>query len=301
MKPIVPDTNLYCINVGNFLNTWVYNNEDICFLVDPGPSNTTNLLKENLDSLKIGNKDLDYILLTHVHVDHAGGVGKLLNFFPQSKVICHPKGIKHLINPKKLWEGSLKVLGKEAEYYGKIDPVPEDRILSLKTIHNGEIKVVETLGHAPHHQSYIFKYFLFIGEACGHNYPSEKAIFIRPATPPIFDYDIYISSLQKLLKLDLSGFKICFPHFGMRDNAAMIIKIAQDQIKTWLKVINSFYNERNQPKFMEHLFTELLKVDKIYSNLKLLDKEIQLREPFIMRQSIAGIIGYIEKKRKYTS
>ena len=301
MKAIIPYTNLYCVNVGNFLNTWVYKDENLCFLVDPGPSSTTKLLKKNLEQLKIGNNDLEYIFLTHVHIDHAGGAGKLLSSFPHSKIICHPNGIKHLINPKKLWEGSLRVLGKAAEIYGKIEPVPEDRIQFQETIYNGSIKVVETPGHSPHHQSYLFKDILFVGEACGHSYSSEKINFIRPATPLIFDYDVYLSSLQNLINLDLYDFKICFPHFGMRDNASLMIKIAHDQIQTWLKVINSLYDIRKRSNFMELLFAELLRVDKIYSNLRLLDKEIQSREPFIMRQSVAGIIGYIEKKRKYAS
>ena len=298
MKAKSSDTNLSSINVGNFLNTWVYKDEKMCFLVDPGPTISINSLQRDLEQLKIGKNDLDYILLTHPHIDHGGGTGNLLSFFPHSKVICHPKGIKHLINPKKLWEGSLKVLGKAAEFYGKIEPVPEDRIQFQKSIYNGLVRVVETPGHSPHHQSYLFKNILFVGEACGHNYSSEETIFIRPATPPTFDYDIYLSSIQKLLNLDLTGFKICFPHFGMRDNAAMMIKIAHDQIKTWLKVINSLYDKRKQSNFMELLFAELLRANKIYSNLKFLDKEIQSREPFIMKQSVAGIIGYMEKKRK---
>lgn len=292
------DSNLKCINLNNFINTWVYNSKKLCFLVDPGPTVFINSLKKSLDYLKIKKNDLDYILLTHPHIDHAGGVGILLNSFPQAKIICHPRAIKHLINPKKLWEGSLKVLGKAAEFYGKIEPVPENRISYQEKIENGLIRVIETLGHSPHHQSYLFKNILFVGEACGHNYPSDKIIYIRPATPPIFDYDIYISSIQKLLNLDLTGYKICFPHWGMKDSAAMMIEIAYNQIVTWLRVIKSLYDKRKQPNFMELLFQELLKADTIFSNLKLLDQEIQSREPFSLRQSVAGIIGYIEKKEE---
>lgn len=292
------DTHLFCVNVGNFLNTWVYSSNDLCFLVDPGPSVSINSLKKALKRLKIGKNDLDYILLTHPHIDHAGGVGNLLNFFPQSIMICHPKGIKHLINPKKLWEGSLKVLGNAAQFYGKIEPVPEDRIQYQENFGNGEIKTIETLGHSPHHQSYLFKNFLFVGEACGHNYPSDDVIYIRPATPPIFDYNIYLASIEKLIKLDLSNYKICFPHFGMRDNAALIIKIAKSQIITWMRVVDLLYNERKQPNFMNHLIAELKSHDNIFANLNLLSQERQTREPFILRQSIDGIIGYIEKNRK---
>jgi len=292
------DSNLKCINLDNFINTWVYISDSLCFLVDPGPTVFINSLKKSLDHLKIKKNDLDYILLTHPHIDHAGGVGKLLNFFPKAKIICHPKGIKHLVNPKKLWEGSLRVLGKEAEFYGKIEPVPENRIKYQENIEKGLIKVIETLGHSPHHQSYLFKDILFVGEACGHHYPSDEVIYIRPATPPIFEYDIYISSIQKLKNLDLIGTKICFPHWGMRDNAAKIINITHDQITTWLTVIESLFDKRKESNFMELLFLELLKKDEIFSNLKHLDQKIQSRESFTIRQSVGGIIGYIERKRK---
>jgi glyoxylase-like metal-dependent hydrolase (beta-lactamase superfamily II) len=291
------ESNLNCINL-DFINTWVYNSEDLCFLVDPGPTVTINSLKNSLDQLKIKKNDLNYILLTHPHIDHAGGVGKLLNFFPYSKIICHPKGIKHLINPKKLWEGSLRVLGKAAEYYGIIEPVPEDRIEYKEELENGQIKIIETLGHSSHHQSYLFKDILFVGEACGHHYPLDDVIFIRPATPPIFEYDIYISSIQILKDLDLREYKICFPHWGMRDNAAMMINIAYDQIKIWFKVIESLYDKRKQSNFMDLVYLELLKKEKIFSNLNRLEQEIQSKEPFTIRQSVAGIVGYIDRKRK---
>ena len=190
------------------------------------------------------------------------------------------------------------MLGKEAEFYGKIEPVPENRIKYQENIEKGLIKVIETLGHSPHHQSYLFKDILFVGEACGHHYPSDEVIYIRPATPPIFEYDIYISSIQKLKSLDLIGHKICFPHWGMRDNAAKIINITHDQITTWLTVIESLFDKRKESNFMELLFLELLKKDEIFSNLKHLDQKIQSRESFTIRQSVGGIIGYIERKRK---
>ncbi|MHA2008862.1 MAG: MBL fold metallo-hydrolase [Promethearchaeota archaeon] len=291
------DVNLKYINLGNFINSWVYKSDELCFLVDPGPTVTINSLKKGLDYLDINKNDLKYIFLTHPHIDHAGGAGKLLNLFPQAKIMCHPNGIRHLINPKRLWEGSLKVLGKAAEFYGKIEPVPEDHIFFQENIENGLIKVIETLGHSPHHQSYLFKNILFVGEACGHHYPTGEIMYIRPATPPIFDYDKYVSSLQKLINLQLEGFKICFPHWGTRDNAALIIKIAYDQINTWLEVIESIYDKRKEPNFMELIFMELKKADKIFANLELLSQEVQSREPFTMRQSVAGIIDYIEKKR----
>ncbi len=291
-------TNLHYVNIGNFLSTWVYKDENLCFLVDPGPNFTVKLLKKNLEHLKIGYNDLDYILLTHVHIDHAGGVGNLIESFPRSKIICHPNGINHLINPERLWKGSLKVLGKAAELYGKIKPVPKDRIQFQENVGNGTITVIETLGHAPHHQSYLFDKTLFIGEATGFNFSTPEFIYMFPATPPIFDYNIYVESIQKLLSMELSDHRICYPHFAMRDDAHLMIKHAYKQISTWLKVINSLYDKREDINFMENVISELKKEDHIFTNSKLLDKKKQLGEPIAVRTSINGILGYIEKKRK---
>ncbi len=281
----------------NFLSTWVYKDEDLCFVVDPGPTSVINSLKQTLSSLGVGELDLNYILLTHIHIDHAGGVGKLLSFFPQAQVICHQRGIKHLINPEKLWEGSVKVLGKVVEMYGKIVPVPEDKIQFQESVADGKIKVIETLGHAPHHQSFLFKEYLFAGEAAGVHVKSEEGFHIRPATPPVFNYDNTISSIQRLLKENLIHHKICYSHFGMRDNADKMIKFAQEQLSIWVQVITELFELRTQDNFKDILFATLEKRDKFLSNFAYIDKSLKKRERFYAENSIKGIIGYIQKKK----
>lgn len=92
-----------------FISCWLYQDEKLCFVVDPGPLSTIPVLLKELQKQQV--KSLDYILLTHIHIDHAGGTGELLRTFPQTKVICHPNGIKHLIAPEKLWAGSKKFSG----------------------------------------------------------------------------------------------------------------------------------------------------------------------------------------------
>jgi len=281
----------------NFLSTWVYKDDELCFVVDPGPTSVINSLKQTLNNLGVGKLDLDYILLTHIHIDHAGGVGKLLSFFPQAQVICHQRGIKHLIDPEKLWEGSVKVLGKVVEMYGKIVPVPEEKIKFKESVAEGKIKVIETLGHAPHHQSFLFNNYLFAGEAAGVYVKSEGGFHIRPATPPIFNYDNSISSIQRLLKENLIDHKICYSHFGMRDNADKMIKSAKEQLSIWIQVISELFEMRTQNNFKDILFATLEKRDKFFSNYTYLDKRLKQRERFYAENSIKGIIGYIQKKR----
>ena len=88
-----------------------------------------------------------------------------------------------------LWEGSKKVLGNVAVLYGKIKPVPKDRIYSQEELANGRIEIIETQGHTAHHQSYIFDSYFFTGEAAGIHRPVLDEFYIRPATPPVFNYE----------------------------------------------------------------------------------------------------------------
>ncbi|MGZ3597897.1 MAG: MBL fold metallo-hydrolase, partial [Syntrophales bacterium] len=81
----------------NFLNSWVYRQGGLTIVVDPGPRSTIPVLVKALKELDV--KKLDYILLTHIHIDHAGGAGLLVGHYPDAMVICHPKGIRHMIDP----------------------------------------------------------------------------------------------------------------------------------------------------------------------------------------------------------
>jgi len=286
-------------NSRNFLSTWVYKDSELCFLVDCGPTSTIESLKKGLTKIGISENDLNFILLTHIHIDHAGGVGNLIEYFPHAKIICNNRGIKHLINPEKLWDGSKKVLGKVADWYGKIKPVSEDKIYNQKKIGNSRIRIVETLGHAPHHQSYLFdNEFLFVGEAAGTHKPLSENFFIRPSTPPIFDYDIWKNSIQKLLAEELTNYKICYPHYGMRDNADLMIRLAEKQLSIWIEVIDQLFNERNQPEFQEQVISELFRRDKNFLRYNHLTEEIREREYKFIHTSLYGILSYLSKKRK---
>ena len=280
----------------SFLSSWVYFDDNICFIVDTGPTSVIDSLEQALNSLKITKDDLDYVLLSHIHMDHAGGVGKLLESFPHAQVICHPRGIKHLINPEQLWKGSLEVLGDVAKAYGEIVPVPEDRFIENENSIKNLIKVIDTQGHAPHHQSYLFNQYLFAGEAAGVHIPIEKKIYTRPATPPVFNYEVSITSIQKLLKEDLEDRLICYAHFGLSKNAKFLLKLAQDQINLWVQVVKDLFELKDQPSFFNKVVSKLKNKDEYFANIELLDANMKEKELFFVGNSIKGITGYIQKK-----
>ncbi|MFX1410367.1 MAG: MBL fold metallo-hydrolase [Promethearchaeota archaeon] len=280
----------------NFISTWAYKDKNLGFLVDPGPTSTINLLKDKLESIGITKENLNYILLTHIHIDHAGGTGKLLTFFPEANVICHPRGIKHLINPKNLWNASKEVLGELTEMYQEIIPIPENRIIFQENIGDQEIKAIETLGHASHHLSYLFQKYLFIGDAAGVHFPIQNKFYIRPATPPIFNCDAAISSIDKLLSLNLADFKICYAHYGIRNNAEKMLKIAKEQLKMWKQVIENTLVKKEHVDFEDHVIKELVKRDRYLANVILFDEETKKREKKFISNSIKGITEYLQKQ-----
>ncbi|MFH0813583.1 MAG: MBL fold metallo-hydrolase, partial [Pseudomonadota bacterium] len=241
---------------------------------------------------EIGVKKLDYILLTHIHIDHAGGTGKLLNAFPDAKVLCHPKGIEHMLNPGKLWEGSLKILGEIANAYGEIVSVPQGCIFFEKNIKRGNdtIEVIETPGHAPHHVSYAFKQYLFAGEVAGVYQPLPDKMYLRPATPPKFKLKISLSSLEKVLTKNPE--MICFGHYGFHKEPFKMLTLAKEQLVLWTEVIKEQRTggeEATEKKIIERLMEK----DQTFFNYQYLDGDIKARENYFVINSIKGMKEYV--------
>ena len=297
MKYFQIDSHFFLINLDqkiegfrDFISSWLYMNDDMTFLVDPGPSSSIDVLKEILE--KIGVKALDYILLTHIHIDHAGGTGKLLASFPGAKVLCHPKGIEHLINQAKLWKGTLTVLGEIARAYGEIFPVPGGSIFFEKIIKkkNRRIEVIETPGHAFHHLSYVFNHYLFAGEVAGVYHPLPDKIYMRPATPPRFDLDTSLSSLEKIMAKKPET--ICFGHYGFHKDALRILLSAREQLLLWTELIKG-QSPREGENWENKVIEKLMEKDKKFSNFQYLEKDIQKRERYFLTNSLNGIMEYL--------
>jgi glyoxylase-like metal-dependent hydrolase (beta-lactamase superfamily II) len=145
----------------DFISSWLYRGET-CFLVDVGPASTADGLIKILDEANVDH--LDYILLTHIHLDHAGAIGEIATAFAQTPIICHPAGIPHLVEPARLWEGTKKVLGSKAEGYGPIKAVARQRFVDAGHFESEALVTLITPGHAAHHVSYRTKNYLFAGD-----------------------------------------------------------------------------------------------------------------------------------------
>lgn len=295
-----PLENLYIVDLDqpldgfrNFLSSWVYLIDGMTIAVDPGPRSTIPVLVDAIK--KLGNNKIDYILMTHIHIDHAGGTGVLVEHFPDAKVICHPKGIRHMVDPSKLWEGSRKFLGKVAEVYGEIAAIPEKNIGFQNPIDIGgkQIKAYETPGHALNHLCYQIGNLLFLGEVAGINYPLDKGLYLRIATPPPFIYEVYRNSLEKVAALDVSH--VCFGHYGFRQDVKNVFDTALDQLDNWMATVERHYKAEGELN-EEKIYEDLLKNDRGLSPYYSLPLDVQSREKIFSLNSIRGMWDYLKEK-----
>lgn len=272
-----------------FINAWIYRRNGVTLVIDPGPSSTIPVLYRALQEL--GIQKVDYILLTHIHIDHAGGTGALLRHYPETKVNCHPKGLSHLADPQKLWAGSLKVLGSLAEAYGKIPAVPEQNLSWNEQLEIGGLTIdaIETPGHASHHVCYQIGDLLFAGEVAGVNAPCAEGDYLRIATPPPFYYEVYENSLLKAATIKAQH--VFFGHYGMRSDGSHIFNMARQQLEIWMRVIA----ENRSTADAQSIFKKLLEEDPSLQHFFDLPEDIQERESYFCLNSIRGMLDYFEK------
>lgn len=293
----------------HFLGIWLLEDQirKRTVLVDTGPASTVPTLLEELE--KRGVKHLDYILISHIHLDHSGGLAEVLEAFPEAKVAVHPKGKPHLINPQKLWEGSLEVLGEIALEYKEPKPVQEEAFLPEPMPLEG-ITALDTPGHAPHHRSFFYDTpsgkILFVGEAGGtygrrgFAYPGKDdgTFILRPATPPRFYINKALESIANLKKIPSKI--MCYAHFGYTYETERMLNEAAEQLLRWQRLCLEFIKnnqitskaEVDKEKLMEYLIEK----DPLLEDFHSLPQDLKDREKDFSFSSLEGFLGAIMDK-----
>jgi glyoxylase-like metal-dependent hydrolase (beta-lactamase superfamily II) len=231
----------------NFIASYVLKGKNVA-IIETGPTSSVPNLLLGLEKADVKLDEIAYVAVSHIHLDHGGGAGTLMKSLPNAKVIVHRRGAPHLANPEKLWQQSKQVLGKIATLYGEPEPVPPERIIEAEDGmtfdlgENVELRVLETLGHASHHQSYYetLGHGVFPGDAAGI-YLKEFDVNV-PTTPAPFRLDTALASLRKLINLRPKA--LYYSHFGEASDAGQKLQAYTEQLQLWASIARQGVEEK---------------------------------------------------------
>lgn len=290
-----------------FISCWVSVQDGLVFIVDPGPPATAGHLITKLKDLGIPR--LDFILLTHVHLDHGGCTAAILAEWPEARVVCHAKGRPHLVDPARLWQGSRAVLGRKAEVYGEPSPVPVKALAKFEELAARGIETIDTPGHAAHHVAFRHGGHLFLGECAGTfsdlgRDTAGEEFYLRPATPPRFIHEVARASLNRLLALNPIPNRLLFAHHGeFTGDTRFLLTAARNQLDLWVKTVaETLALQRGLPHseqpadengLMDLLAARLAQVDGFFARGADLPADIRERERDFTRQTLRGILQYV--------
>ncbi|MGG3999836.1 MULTISPECIES: MBL fold metallo-hydrolase [Anoxybacillus] len=234
--------DLYDLQTAQRTGAYVFHEEEVTIIETSASPSIPHLLK-GLEELSIDLKDVKNIIVTHIHLDHAGGAGVLLKHCPNARVFVHPKGMRHLADPSRLIEGAKAVYGEKFDaLFDPIVPIPEDRLVIKEdgeTLQIGEdrtLTFLHTPGHANHHFSIYDEKSngIFTGDTAGVFYPQllsyDVELYLPSTSPNQFDPEAMQASIKRFMSLHPD--RIYFGHFGMSTH----VQTVWDQLHYWLPI-----------------------------------------------------------------
>ncbi len=274
-------------------------------LVETGPSTSVEPVVAGLARLGVGPRDLANIVVTHIHLDHAGGVGRLRERFPRATVYVHERGAPHLADPTRLVASATRLYGPEQirSLFGPVDPVPADRLKALTDgarldLGGRELQVDYTPGHASHQVALTDSTTgaVFTGDALGVHVPDLPVL--RPATPPPdVDVEAGVESIERIRERARSV--LLFAHFGPIDEVDRVCDLAIERLRSWA---NAVRDELGRTDDLEEIVSRLeIEARRdietgAEASLDLEALEHRLRLLSSVRMNALGLIRYWSKR-----
>lgn len=215
--------------------------------IDCGTSYSVPSMLAALTDAGLAPDAVDWLILTHVHLDHAGGAGTLLAQLPNATLVVHPRGARHMIDPAQLWAGASAVYGEAVmeQTYGRLTPVPADRVLQAEDdgtvdLAGRSLRTLHTPGHARHHIAVYDRRanVCFTGDVFGLSYrdfDTAAGPFILPTTSPVqFDPDALHASIDRLLALHPQAMYLT--HYGRVEDVDRLGADLHEQIDAMVAI-----------------------------------------------------------------
>lgn len=274
-------------------------------LIDPSFASSYPVTKRGIEDSGLDISNIDYILLTHSHIDHSGGAGKIVEASPETKLIAHPRGTYYLKNSAKIAGGGRMVFGEKlALQFGETKDVPALNVLAAK---DGEVidlggevnlKIIYSPGHSADHVSIYEESTgtLFPGDMACLHYPDLNDVFIPAGSPPLYNIKENINSLHKMQELNIN--KILTPHYGEspeRDYQEFLEKSKEAIQDTREKIVKLF---KEGIEF--HQLIEILRKEVIEKSGKQIDDIPEfLRDVWLPTMIKTGLMGYMAEILEY--
>ncbi len=236
--------------------------------IDCGTAFSVPRMLTALDATGLTPADVDWLILTHVHLDHAGGAGALLTHLPNARLVVHPRGARHMIDPTQLWAGASAVYGEAVmeQTYGRLTPVPTARVMEAPDdgsidLAGRELRCLATPGHAKHH---IAVYdaranVCFTGDVFGLSYrdfDTAAGPFILPTTSPVqFDPSALHASIDRLLALHPQAMYLT--HYGRVEDVERLAADLHAQIDAMVALAHIADGKPNRHELLVDTLTTL--------------------------------------------
>jgi glyoxylase-like metal-dependent hydrolase (beta-lactamase superfamily II) len=270
-------------------------------LIETGPTTSVHSVRDGLDSLGIGPGDLAHIVVTHIHLDHAGGAGALAPHFPSATVWVHERGAPHLADPGRLVASAARIYGEGRlrELFGPVHPVPADRLRPMTDddridLGGRDLRVLYTPGHAGHHVALLDSRSrgVFVGDALGVFLPDVGVL--RPATPPPeFDLELAVASVERIRDVDPSV--VLFSHFGPSPDVLELCERSIDRLRGWTAAVEEAMAETDRlPEIVARLQASTASLDVTEAG----DLDA-VRYEFLSsyEMNALGILRYLQRRR----
>lgn len=268
-------------------------------VVEIGPATVVPKLIEGITQLGYGPDDIAYFVVSHIHLDHAGGAGDILKHFPNATVVCHTAGARHMADPSKLMASAYRVFGDSLDrLFGPLLPVPQDNLLAVDPGHvldlgrGRTLEMIEAPGHARHHMAVQDSDtgVLFVGDSMGVYLP--EADLLRPATPPPdFNLDEALATLQRYRERQPTA--LYLTHFGPAPTDRDMLDEAEEKLRRYGEIVEAGMRESEDLDFLTALLEEQTRDEyaAIHDQPELMAKFEALNA---FRSSAAGYLRYFQ-------
>jgi glyoxylase-like metal-dependent hydrolase (beta-lactamase superfamily II) len=235
--------------------------EDGWTLLETGPASCRDALLAGIRHAGVDLEEVRHVFVTHIHLDHAGGVGALMDALPRATFYAHEIGVPHLVDPTRLVASARRAWGTASDQlWGPILPVPAPRIVSLRggerfPLRGGELLVLATPGHAKHHLAFFDSAIrgIFTGDGAGVRL--ERSTRARPAVPPPdLDLDQLFSSIEAMREVDPA--LVLYSHFGPSPDGARDLDRYRGIVEEWRDVALAAAREKPDPEFITERLRE---------------------------------------------